>query len=170
MPATVSNRSASATPGKVKFGIWSPRRVTGGAIAAPFWGWVRSGQADEVDDEDEGLVRLDHSPGAPAAVAQAGRDDEAAAAADLHPGDTLVPPADHLTAAQLEAEGVATVPGGVELLAGAPGVAGVVHLDGVAGLGLLTLADLDVLDHQFRRGRLAGRHVDMGLLAHGPGP
>src|SRR5581483_10009705 len=82
--------------------------------------------AEEVDDEDQRLVGLDDPAGAPAAVAQLGRDDDAAPAADLHAGHALVPAADDLAGAEPEGEGLAPVPGGVELLAGAPGVAGVV--------------------------------------------
>ena len=49
--------------------------------------------AEEIDHEHERLVRPDHTPGAAAAVAEVGRDGDLAATADLHPGDTLVPPA-----------------------------------------------------------------------------
>ena len=46
---------------------------------------------DQVDHEDQRLARPDHAAGAAVAVRQVRRDDQLAAAADLHPGDALVP-------------------------------------------------------------------------------
>ena len=125
----------------------------------------------QVDDEHERLVGPDHAAGALAAVGLARRDHDAAPAADLHAGHALVPALDDLAAAEPEAERVAAVPAGVELLAGAPRHADVVDLDLRAGGGLVAVADLDVLDLELRGRGLAGRDVHMGLLvAHADEP
>ena len=69
------------------------------------------------------------------AVGEIRRDDQLAAAADLHPGDALVPARDHLTGAELEAEGFAAAPGRVECFAALVADADVLDGDFVAGLG-----------------------------------
>src|SRR4051794_36462533 len=51
--------------------------------------------ADEVDHEDEGRARLDHTTGAALAVGLVRRDGQPTAAADPHAGDALVPALDH---------------------------------------------------------------------------
>src|SRR5688572_3851697 len=104
-----------------------------------------STNADEVHDEDERLVGPDHAAGPALAVRQVGRDRDAAASADAHPGDALVPAGDHLALAEAELERVTAVPGGVELLLRLPGHADVVDFDRLAGDGLVAGADLDVV-------------------------
>ena len=74
--------------------------------------------ADQIDDEDQRLVRPDHPAGAALAVGQHRRDRDPPPAADLHAGHALVPARDHLALAEPELERVAAVPRGVELLAG----------------------------------------------------
>ena len=91
-------------------------------------------------------TKISVSPGliagacAAVAVAEVRRDDEPAAAADLHARHALVPAGDDLAGAERERERLAAVPGGVELLAGGVGDADVVHDDGVAGRGLGAVA------------------------------
>ncbi len=53
------------------------------------------GNAVQVDHEDERRVRRDLRRAALGAVAEAGRDDQLAPAADLHAGDALLPARDH---------------------------------------------------------------------------
>ena len=91
-----------------------------------------SGDRDEVDHEDEGLAAEEVAAGG--AVGEVRRDDEFAAAADLHARDAVLPALDE--AAQRELDALAAVPRGVELLAGLVLDARVVDGDGVAGLGL----------------------------------
>ena len=100
----------------------------------------------EVADEDEGLPRLDRAGGAAVAVGEAGRDDELAAAADLHALHALVPAGDDLADAELEAQRLAPVPARVELLAGGEGDADVMHVNGVAGAGDLPVTHPHVGD------------------------
>src|SRR5262249_35490301 len=69
------------------------------------------------------------------AVAEFRRDDELALAADLHPGDALVPALDDLAGAEVELERLAAVEAAVELLAVLER-GGVVHRHAVALLGL----------------------------------
>ena len=61
----------------------------------------------------------------------------------------MVPAGDHLTGAEAELERVATVPAGIELLAGAPGHADVVDVDRHSGRGLGTVA-LDQIFDKYR--------------------
>src|SRR4051794_8980410 len=100
-----------------------------------------SADGEQGHHEDEGLARLDAGAGPPAdggqahheaegparliaaagpalAVAEVRRDRQLAAAADLHPGDALVPAADDHAGAEPERERLAAVPGGVELATG----------------------------------------------------
>src|SRR5689334_9548024 len=88
----------------------------------------------QVDDEHERLAALDGTTGAALAVAEVRRDGDAPAAADLHAGHALVPPGDDLAAPQAELERILPIPGGVELLAVAPGDTDVVHEHVHAGL------------------------------------
>src|SRR5690606_6854780 len=121
----------------------------------------------QVADEDERLARGDHRRGAHVAVAEGGGDVEAAAATDPHALDALVPAADDLADAELEAQRLAAVPGGVELLAGGVGDADVVHVDHVAAAGLLAVAD-DLVGADQLGGRGALGVLDLGLAAiHG---
>src|SRR3954451_8846985 len=117
----------------------------------------------EVDDEDERLVGPDARAGALRAVGEAGRDDQLAPAADLHALDALVPALDDLTLAERERERLAAVPRGVELLAGRPRVADVLHRRHLPGLDRRALADDEVLLEQRLR-RVAARRRDAGLL------
>src|SRR4029079_2108271 len=66
---------------------------------------VESADVDQVDDEDQGLARLDDGARAACAVAQVGRDDEPTAAADLHADDTAVPAGDDVAGTEREREG-----------------------------------------------------------------
>ncbi len=59
---------------------------------------------DEVDDEDQRLVRADHAASAVLAVGQVRRDGELAATAHLHAGDALIPARDHMARAEREGE------------------------------------------------------------------
>ena len=146
--------------------IWD--ELTGGADFAP----SISGQAfsfDGVDDaeqvhhEDQRLAGLDDAAGAAVAVAEVRRDDELAAAADLHAGDTLVPAGDDLADAETERQRLAAVVGGVELLTGRVGDPDVVHDDSAAGRGLHPRPRAEVGDLQVgRRGRVG--EVDLGLV------
>src|SRR5258705_341182 len=79
------------------------------------------------------------------AVAEVGRDHQLAPAAHLHPDQALVPPGDDPALAERQVEGLAGVPGGVELLAGRPRDAHVVDAQGVPVLGRRALADDEVL-------------------------
>src|SRR4051812_22997391 len=135
------------------------RRGLGGRLA----------HAHEVHDEDERLVGTDDAAGAALAVGQVRRDRDAPPAADLHPGHALVPAGDDLALAELELEGVAAVPRGVELIAGRPRDAHVVDLDDLAVDRLVAVADLDVLELELVGGRLVGGDVDLGLLVAGHG-
>jgi len=118
---------------------------------------------DEVDHEYQRLVGTDDVAGAALAVTEPRRDGDAAATADLHPGHALVPALDDLTLGETELEGVAAVPRGVELLARRPRHAHIVHLDDLAGGGLVAIADHDVLQLQLVGGLLRG-DLYLGLL------
>ena len=99
--------------------------------------------------------------------AEVRRDDQPAAAADLHALHALVPAGDDLADAEAEVEGRAAVVRGVELLARGVGHADVVHRDGAAGGGLLavTLGELGDLEVT---GRRAVGEVDLRLVCtHG---
>src|SRR6185436_14810590 len=92
--------------------------------------------------------------GAARAVAEIGRDDQRPRAADLHPGNTLIPAADHLPGAELERKRLTVVLRAVELLAVAVGglrvvqPPGVVNAHGLAGRRRRAGADLAVRDLQ----------------------
>ena len=117
------------------------------------WG-PRSADVDEVDDEDQGLARLDRAARATVAVARG-----AAGWSSLRRPPTFMPtmpssqPADDLADAEAEVQRCAAVPRGVELLAGGVGHADVVRRDRVTGAGLLAVALGDVLDDELGRGR-----------------
>ena len=85
-----------------------------------------SEHAQQVDDENQGLSRQ-AVPAACGAVGLLGRDDEFAAAADLHPGNAVLPALDQT--AQRELDRLAAIPGTVELLARVVLDADIVHLD-----------------------------------------
>src|SRR5699024_3274897 len=116
--------------------------------------------------EDQGLSGDDHRRGPPVPVAERSGDVEAAAAAHLHALDALVPAGDDLADAELEAQRLAAVPGGIELLAGGVGDPDVVDVDDVSAAGLLTIADDLVGAEQLGRGG-ALRTVDLWLAALG---
>src|SRR5687767_10191062 len=73
--------------------------------------------AHQVHDEHERRPGLDDAARAAVAVGLVRGDGQPAAAADLHPGDALVPALDDHADAQPELQGVAAVPRRVELLA-----------------------------------------------------
>src|ERR1700712_5453641 len=85
-----------------------------------------SGDAEEVDDEDQRLAG-ETVAATRRAVGELRRDDELAATADLHSRDTVLPALDQT--AERELDGLAPVPGRIELLAAAEFDAQVVHPD-----------------------------------------
>src|SRR5947209_2573258 len=101
---------------------------------------------EQVDHEDERLVRRDDTAGAARAVRHRRRDGQLAAAADFHPLHAGVPAGDHLALAELELERLAAVPRRVELLAVGERDADVVHGDLRALRRLGALADDEVVD------------------------
>src|SRR5487761_87836 len=130
--------------------------------------WPPASGRDQVAHEDQGLARRDRAAGTPVSVGHVWRDDQLAAAADLHPLDALIPAGDDPAGAELECERISPVPAGVELLAGGERDPDVVDLDRVAGLrdGAVSLPDLG--DLQAGR-RLALGEVDLRPLdAHAP--
>src|SRR6185436_5669978 len=92
--------------------------------------------------------------GATLAVRELRRDGELALPADLHTYDTLIPPLNDLASAELEVEGLVAVLRAVELLPVGE-CARVVHAHLVARLGLLALADDEIL------------HVELGIRIGG---
>src|ERR1700730_5900544 len=103
----------------------------------------------QLDLEDHRGVGGEGAAGAAGAVAELGRNDEGALAADLHRADALIPTADDLTLADDKLERLAAVERAVELLAlGAVLIepAGVVHDAGLTGEGHGAGADLGVRD------------------------
>jgi hypothetical protein len=90
-----------------------------------------------------------------------GRDDELTPAADLHPGDAVLPALDQ--PAQRELDRFAAIPRAVELLAGVEFDSDIVHLDGAAGYRLCPVADYEVADDQ-PGGRGPVRKFDFGFL------
>ncbi len=126
-----------------------------------------SAHGDQVDDEDERLVGTDHAPRAPLSVGEHRRDGDPPPAPDLHPHDPLVPARDHLTLAEAEVEGAATVPRGVELLTRLPRDSDVVDFHDPPRLRLRAIADDDVLELELIRRRLPDGDVHLGLLVFG---
>ncbi len=116
---------------------------------------------EQVDDEDEGLVRCDDATGAARAVRHRGGDRQLATTPDLHPLDAGIPARDHLTSAELELEGLPAVPRRVELLAVRERDADVMDRDLAALPGLVSFADDDVVDAE-----LEG-NVPLGLVDRG---
>src|SRR5690606_26020226 len=117
---------------------------------------------EQLDLEHEGGLRRDRPSGALAAIAQLGRDHQYPLAAHAHPGNALVPAADHPARPQQEGERLPARAGAVELLAAVVRrvlvvqPAGVVDRDLVTGRRHRSFArrDLDAL--QLRDGA-AGR-------------
>src|SRR3954454_3729197 len=134
---------------------------------------MSSADSDEVDHEDQRLVGTDHAARPALAVGEVRRDRDAAAAADLHPRDALVPARDDLSLAEAELERVASIPRSVELLGALPRDADVVNLDDAARGGLLALPDREVLELELVGGWSVG-DGDVRLLGgvhrpHGTG-
>src|SRR3954471_4113072 len=69
---------------------------------------------DEVDDEDQRLVRADERPRALSTVRLVSRDDDLPSAALLHADDAVAEAGDDV--AEREGRGLAAIPGRVELL------------------------------------------------------
>ena len=104
------------------------------------------------------------TPPAPAvAVPEVRRDDQPAAAADLHALHALVPAGDDLADTEAEVQRCAAVVRRVELLTRGVGHAHVVHRHGAAGGGLGALALGELGDLEVGRWR-AVREVDLGLV------
>src|SRR5262245_16004303 len=107
--------------------------------------------AEQFDLEDQRRVRRDHPADPARAVAEIGRDDEGALAADLHRGNAFVPARDDLPSADRKLERLAAVERAVELLAlGATLIepAGVMHHASLASPRGRAGADLGVDDLQ----------------------
>ena len=100
-------------------------------------------------------------PAARGTVGLLRRNDELAPAADLHPGDAVLPALDQT--AQRELDRLVASPRTVELLAGVVLDADIVHLDVAAGHRFRTVADHQVLDDQFGRRGSVGK-LDLWLL------
>jgi hypothetical protein len=112
-------------------------------------------EVDQLDIEDQGRVRRDHTTGPTRAIAKLRRNDQGTLAAHLHAGDALVPAADHPAGAERKGEGLAAVARGIELgalLAALVEPAGVMHHGGLAGTGGSAVTDFHVGIAQARRG------------------
>src|SRR3546814_18730489 len=83
--------------------------------------WSSDVCSSDLHHEDQRLAGLDHATGAAVAIAKVRRDDELAAAADLHPLHTGVPARDDLADAEAELQRSAAVVGGIESLAAGVG-------------------------------------------------
>src|SRR6185312_5027950 len=118
---------------------------------------------NQVADEDEGLARRDYLPGAPVTVGQVRGDDQLSAAADLHALYALIPAGDDSPGAELELQGLASVPARIELLAGGVRDPDIVDPYGVSRLRLAAIAFPDVSDLQFG-GRFAAGKIDLRPL------
>src|SRR5262245_50277500 len=92
--------------------------------------------AQQLHLEDQRGVRRDHPAGTPRAIAEVGGDGQLALAAYFHAGDPLVPALDDMARSQREREGPPVVLARIELGAVLE-PAGVVDVDGLAGLGFL---------------------------------
>src|SRR5262249_57170162 len=107
----------------------------------------RSLHREQLDIEHQRRIRRDHPAGAAGAVAERGRNDQRALAADLHGGDALVPALDDAALADREIERLVAVDPRVQflaLLAVLIEPAGVVHDAGLARLRRSPGAFLDV--------------------------
>src|SRR5215217_5118033 len=162
LPSIAASSSRASTNTSSSWRLrWSRRRSSGASedLMKP----TLPANPDQVDHEHQRLVGSDHAAGPARAVCHVRRDRDPAAAADLHPGDALVPAADHLALAEAELERVAAVPARVELVAAVPGHADVVDLDDVALGGLVAVADGDVLQLELVRRRVVG-DLDLWFL------
>src|SRR5439155_5220780 len=97
-------------------------------------------------------VRRNRIAGAPCVVPEFRRDDKLPLAADLHAGHAFVPAFDDPARAQGERERPAAILAAVEFRPVLEPT-GVVHLDRVAGLGLVAVADLQLFIIQAGFGR-----------------
>src|SRR5438105_14902752 len=106
---------------------------------------------EQLDFKRQLRVGRNGAAGAAFAIAEFRRDDKLPLAADLHPGHAFVPAFDDPARTQGERERPAAILAAVEF---GPVLepTGVVHLDGVAGLGLVAVADLQffVIQARFR--------------------
>src|SRR5580698_3412340 len=105
--------------------------------------------AEQLDVEHQRGVGRNDAAGAAGAVAELGRNDQRALAADFHGRDAFVPAGDDLVQADLELERLVAIDRGVEFLA-LGGVlikpAGVMHDAGLARFGRSAGAGLGVDD------------------------
>src|SRR5204862_5514494 len=83
-------RRTSVAPATTWASRWSAWRAWPTRTASP--------DSEQVDHEDQGLVRPDHGRGALCPVGQLGRDRQHPAAALAHPDDALVPALDDAAA------------------------------------------------------------------------
>ena len=88
------------------------------------------------------------------------RTNQLAATTDLHAGDTFLPTSNQ--AIEGELDGLTTVPGGVELLAGFEINTDVVDFYASTGGSLSAVSDLDVIDDEFGGGPVFA--VSSGLV------
>src|SRR6202035_5407839 len=106
---------------------------------------------EQLDVEDQRGVWRNDAAGAAGAIAELGRNDQRALAADLHGRDAFVPAGDDLVQADLELERLVAVDRGVEFLA-LGGIlikpSGVMHDAGLAGFWRGAGAGLGVDDFQ----------------------
>src|SRR3546814_17923154 len=109
-PGGYGQRRAGATS-PANTGPASPPRAGSGAGLA--WSSKRLFEVDQFDIEDQRGVRRNHPAGAAGTIAELGRDDQGALAADLHAGDALVPAADHPAGAERKGERLAAVARGI---------------------------------------------------------
>src|ERR1700728_1601821 len=108
---------------------------------------------EQFDVEDQRRVRRKDAAGAARAVAEIGRNDQSAFAADLHGGDAFVPAGDDVVSADRKLEWLAAIDRAVEFLAlGAVLIqpAGIMHDADLAGLRRSAGAGLGVGELQSR--------------------
>src|SRR6516162_10913141 len=104
---------------------------------------------EQLDVEDQRRVRRNDAAGAACAVAERGRNDQRALAADLHGGNALVPAGDHAVLADRKLERLIAIDGGIEflaLLAVLVEPAGIVHHASLSGLRRGAGTDLGIDD------------------------
>src|SRR5439155_1926174 len=114
----------------------------------------------QVDDEHQRLMGLDHAACPARSIRHRGGDRELAPAADLHALDAGIPAGDDLTLSELELERLAAVPGCVELFARGERNADIVDGHLLPLRRLVSGADDEVLDAEFE-GNVALGLVDL---------
>ena len=148
---------------------------------SPGLGRERSGDAEDLGDEDQGRPALDAGlRDAVVAVAEFGGDGQQDPGADALTRETVVPAADDLTDADAEGQRLAPVVGVIEDRS-VPGLSELVGRDGVACLDLRPASGVEELhlkavggigsgEGEGRFGSLGALHRGHGGLAHDPEP